>query len=613
MKASDKKILIVDDHQPSIFLLDAALQADGFCNIIQCDDSRQVITILSQQPVAVILLDLHMPHLPGEELLEIIVPIYPDIPVIVVTGTNEVDTVVRCIKKGAFDYLVKPIEKSRLVTTVSNAMTVQGLRDENKEIRQRAKQQILKMAFYDSVTGLPNRYLVKERLEQAIKQAKRRDNQLAVLSLDLDHFKHINDTLGDQVGDAVLIEIGKRISVCIREADSLGRNLEDPLQTTQWQGGNTVARIGGDEFVVLIDEINRPDDAAIVAHRIQQVITQPINLDDRDLCVSSSIGISSYPEDGEDATSLLKNADAAMSHAKKEGRDRYQFFTNEINIEVRRRLELESELRRGLTFSDFTLYYQPKVSLASGKITGAEALVRWQHPNKGIISPAKFIPLAEETGLIIPLGEWILNTACSQIKTWQVSGVANLSVSVNISAVQFRQRDLTDTVAEAISAANINPQLLELELTESILIDDIETTLKQLQELKLLGVKISIDDFGTGYSSLSYLKRFPIDVLKIDQSFVSDIKENTNDPIINAVISLARSLELKTIAEGVENEQQLNYLLQQGCDEIQGYLLSKPLPATEFIQNIEKITIIKQSSSIIEFEKPDKNARVSNG
>ena len=436
-----------------------------------------------------------------------------------------------------------------------------------------ALEQISYMAYHDILTKLPNRHLMKDRLHQALSSAQQYDRMVATLFLDLDNFKHINDTLGHDVGDLLLQEVAARLVKYIRKSDSLARPGIDRMTPT-------VARLGGDEFTILLSEIKEISDAAKVAVRILDYFKKPFHIDNHEIFISTSIGISVYPHDGGDADTLIKNADTAMYHAKAQGKNNYQFYKESMNVAMLERISLEKHLRKALNLSEFKLYYQPQLDINNWEIIGVEALIRWMHPEKGTLLPKSFIPLAEETGLIIPLGEWILYNACTQNKAWQKAGFNPIRVTVNISGAQFRQANFIETVERILQDTGLDPRYLEFELTESIFMENIETTITDLNALKSMGIHIAIDDFGTGYSSLSYLKRFPIDSLKIDRDFVKDITTETDDnAIINAIISLARSLSLKVIAEGVETEQQLSFLHKQGSNGIQGFLFCPPLPA----------------------------------
>jgi diguanylate cyclase (GGDEF)-like protein/PAS domain S-box-containing protein len=438
--------------------------------------------------------------------------------------------------------------------------------------RLKAEEQITTMAYFDILTNLPNRYLMKDRLNQAILYAEKYKKLLAIIYLDLDNFKRVNDTFGHNVGDELLKEVSDRLEKHIRKIDTLSRSGNDALKTT-------VARLGGDEFTILLRDIKDIQDASRVAKRIIELFSAPFAVKSREIFISTSIGISLYPSDGEDADTLLKNADTAMYHAKETGKNTFQFFTDSMNVAALEQFTLENSLRKAQKQGELQLYYQPQFDLLTHKIIGIEALVRWMHPEKGMLLPDAFVPLAEESGLIIPMGEWILQTACKQNKTWQIAGYDPIYITVNISSVQFKKKNFVESVAQTLIDTDLNPEFLELELTESILMQPTASTMKTLNELKATGVRLAIDDFGTGYSSFGYLKQLPIDTLKIDRSFVRDIELDLDDrAIIKAMISLARTLNLKIIAEGVETLEQLAYLQEQGSDGIQGFLLSHPLP-----------------------------------
>ena len=432
--------------------------------------------------------------------------------------------------------------------------------------RKRAEEQVQFLAFYDGLTGLPNRALLRDRLASALASARRRNEKVALLFLDLDRFKVVNDSLGHSCGDLLLQEVAGRLRNSTREHD-------------------TVARLGGDEFIISISSIKEVPDAAIAAERIMDAMAAEFVIQGHRLSVQCSIGISLYPEHGTDSETLVKNADAAMYCAKESGRNAFRFFTEHMNAQVMERLTIEHNLRIALDKKELFLVYQPQTEVTTGKIIGVEALLRWQHPELGLVPPDRFIRVAENSGLILPIGEWVLRTACSQARRWQNQGLTPIPVAVNVSAVQFRQEGFRTLVKRVLQETGLPPQFLELELTESLLLSNADLTFPALQELKEMGVKLAIDDFGTGYSSLSYLRQFPVNRLKIDRSFIRDVAVNPDDAAItSAIISLGKSLNLKVIAEGVENEAQMSFLRAHQCDEIQGYYFSKPLTADQ-IQN----------------------------
>lgn len=430
--------------------------------------------------------------------------------------------------------------------------------------RKNYESQLEYQSGHDALTGLANRSLLSDRLEQAIARANRTKSMVAVLLLDLDRFKLVNDGLGHNVGDTLLAIVAQRLVACVRTTD-------------------TVARLGGDEFVVVMTDLDSEHDAAPSARKLLKQLSQPMTIAEREIVATASMGIALYPKDAEHASVLLKNADVAMYRAKELGRNSMQFYTPALNATTLARLELETALRRALERDEFILYYQPKVELHRGQVIGAEALIRWRHPLLGMVSPGDFIPLAEETGLIGPIGEWAIDHAVAQLKAWQSEGLPNICLAVNLSARQFQQENLAKVVAQALYLHDVDARHLELEVTESAVMQDPERTVATLRDLKEVGVRLALDDFGTGYSSLNYLKRFPIDTLKIDQSFVRDITTDPDDAAIAlTVITLAHSLKLRVIAEGVETEAQLSILRRNGCDEMQGFYFSRPLPADGF-------------------------------
>src|SRR5262245_31377123 len=430
--------------------------------------------------------------------------------------------------------------------------------------RKRAEEQVKHLAFHDPLTSLPNRLLFSDRLTLAVAQAHRHNQKLAVLFLDLDRFKIINDSLGHSVGDELLRQVAERIQEYVRE-------------------GDTVARLGGDEFTLLVPGINAEEDAAKIARKICDAIHDPFWIDGRELFVTTSMGVAANPSDGHDAETLFRNADSAMYRAKEQGRDNYQLYTPAMNAKAVERLSLESRLRQAVANDELELHFQPFFDLKTTKVLGAEALLRWRHPELGLIPPGEFIPIAELSGLIVPIGEWVLRTACAEARKWHEKGFSGLTVSVNLSSRQFQQADLVSQVTNALADTGLEPDKLDLEITESNAMQNAEHSINTLWGLKKQGVRISMDDFGTGYSSLNYLKRFPIDRIKLDQSFVRDLPGDKDDAAIAmAVIAMGRSLELVVIAEGVETEEQLAFLKDRECDQLQGFLLSRPLPPEAF-------------------------------
>jgi diguanylate cyclase (GGDEF)-like protein/PAS domain S-box-containing protein len=452
--------------------------------------------------------------------------------------------------------------------------------------RQIAQEKIRYQAMHDLLTGLPNRTQFNEQLSLSLTQARLSQIPLAVMFLDLDRFKTINDTLGHAVGDRLLQEVADRLTSCLQEDDTL----LVPSYTGDSRGAAfTLARWGGDEFTVLLSQINSAEDAAEMGQRILAALKPAFNLEGHQLHISSSIGIALYPDDGEDAETLLRNADAALYRTKQQGRNNYQFYAAAMNSQASELLLLENKLHLALQHREFVVYYQPQVNTTTGEITGMEALVRWQHPEFGLISPARFIPLAEETGLIIPIGEWVLRTACAQNKAWQDAGLPPLRVAVNLSARQFQQPHLLNIVTQTLQETGLSPQFLELEITETLAMQDMGKTQAILSDLHQMGVYLSVDDFGTGYSSLSYLKQFPLHTLKIDQSFIRDIgTDPQNAGIIDAIMTLGKGFNLRVVAEGVETEAEKDCLVSFQCEEMQGYLSSPPLPVEEATKLLRK-------------------------
>jgi diguanylate cyclase (GGDEF)-like protein len=453
-----------------------------------------------------------------------------------------------------------------------------------REVRDRrlAEAVLVYTATHDPLTQLPNRRLFSERLQHALNLAQRHKRRLAVLFIDLDRFKNINDTLGHGAGDQILQDIGRRLGHCVRESD-------------------TIARQGGDEFVVLIEEFDEPQSVVAVAEKILAAVAIPLTLGRKEFHITASIGISTFPDDGDSLQALLKNADIAMYRAKEQGKNNYKFYAEQMNRHFHDRLAIEAGLRHALERGELELYYQPKVDTLTGHIHSMEALLRWEHPELGRVHPERFIPVAEETGLIVPIGEWVLRTACAQNRAWQNQGLPALRVAVNLSARQFGKPTLLQDIAQVLSETELDPRYLELEITESMVMHDAERAVQVLKDLKASGIYLAIDDFGTGYSSLAYLKRFPIDCVKVDRSFIRDIPADPDDmAITRTVIAMAHSLRLSVVAEGVETKEQVRFLRDHHCDEIQGHYFSPPLPAEQFaafireqqIAGRKKLTIV---------------------
>ena len=678
------RILIADDDPTMLTVMRAALEKDGY-EVVAVENGEQAATAFAEKPFALVLLDVEMPVQDGYSACEQIrnMPYGESVPVVMVTGREDVEAVDRAYEVGATDFIPKPINwpifshrvryiirtgrnYNRLVESeATNEALLKSMPDtfvvlsEDGEIvdylpgnlrhalpepnddvvklehyfprrvanvwqtcrkavlrtgeaqrlefaltagkkgtynyearfvpyiegrtlvsvseitdRKKAEQQIHRLAYYDGLTGLPNRQFFLERLGRMIEDAATVDGKIAILYVDLDNFKRINDTLGHTFGDGVLQAIAKRLTGCIRSSLSESTDAHGPLG---------IARLGGDEFVAAIEGVEDEAVLASVAERIQQRLREPVSYLGHEFVVTPSIGIAMYPQDGEDVEDLLKHADVAMYQAKGAGRDSVRFYSGTMSVRSLARLHLETNLRQAVANEDLELHYQPKFDLQSGRLAGAEALLRWRDEDGKFIPPGSFIPMAEESGLILPIGEWVLKTACRQAHTWQNQFGRNLCIAVNISSQQFYQGDLRKTIMRSLFEAALKPGLLQLELTESILMRDVSDTIATLDYLKDIGVTLAIDDFGTGYSSLSYLKRFPLDLLKIDRSFVKELTERNDDAAIcAAIIAMAHQLGLLVIAEGVETQDQVDFLRNQGCDQVQGYLFGKPQPADDF-------------------------------
>ncbi len=558
------KILLVDDDEDDyIITRDLFSEIKGMKFDLQwVSFYEEAVEVMGQNNHDVYLLDYRLGENTGMDLLSKAVKSGCRSPIILLTGQGDHELDIQAIKTGASDYLVK--------SEINAGLLERSIRYSIE--RKRTEDDIYRMAYYDTLTGLPNRTLFKDRLKQALNHAEHNSSIVAVMFLDVDNFKRINDTFGHSGGDILIKEIAVRLEHIIRKSDSVARH----------QHGNMFARLGGDEFIVLLSEIRKIEDALKVAERINDAMSIPFSLVNQEIFVSVSTGIAVYPVDGNNSDSLLKNADSAMYYAKEQGRNNYQFYVQSMNARALECLTMENDLRRALENDELLLYYQPQVDIIHGRIIGVEALIRWQHPEKGMVSPADFIPIAEKNGLINPIGEWVIKTACNQLRKWQDQGVTHISMSVNIASQQFQQENFIQIITNAVNIAGISTSDLMLEITESTLMQKTDTTSKKLHEVTAMGVQLSIDDFGTGYSSLSYLKRFPIQAIKIDYSFVKEIITNPDDAaIVEAIISMASSLKLEVVAEGVETEEQLKFLREQGCKVVQGYLFSRPLSAVD--------------------------------
>lgn len=562
----DAVIMMVDDEPILMEILQAFLEEEGYKNFITISDSRQALPTIEDQQPDIVLLDLNMPHVDGFSILQTVREQTKTrrLPVIVLTSETDASIKLKALELGVTDFLAKPVDASELALRLRNTLTINAYQEQ--------------LAYYDSLTQLPNRQLFINRLEWMLKKTQRNNERLAVLIIALNKFKQINDSFGIKAGDEVLQEVSNRLVDSVRSSDVVGRLGVEDL----WR---QLAHIGGDEFSVLLPELRSTDSAAYVAKRVQDALANSFIVDGDEIFLSASVGISLYPEDGKEADLLIKHAGAAAAHAKQQGPNHYQFYSKEINALAKQRLGIEAALRRALDNNEFVLYYQPKVDTHTRTVKGCEALIRWNSPKMGMVAPLQFIPVAEESGLIIPIGNWVIQQACRQQAAWAKHGVGKLSVAVNVAGRQFEQKNLKQEIRSAVDAAAMDPRYLQLEITESMLMGDASSLIQKLYDIKNDGPMFSIDDFGTGYSSLSYLKRFPIDELKIDRSFIVDVPQAKDDAaIVRAIIAMARSLELNVVAEGVESIGQLEFLASLGCNLVQGYHFCRPLPAEEFTQ-----------------------------
>lgn len=689
-------VLHVDDDIASLMMAEGALEDAGF-DVIQAADGQEAIDRFVEHEPDLIIMDAVMPVMDGFQAISAIrqLSIGAHVPILMITGLDDLDSITRAYDEGATDFLTKPINffilPHRVQYMLRSKLTADALRSSQSKLdnaqriarlgnwdwclstnelsssreferilgleenvgirtwaqfidcieepdrsnvqliseqsveekqpfnvefsvankldgtmrqirleaephcqengewaymlgtiqditeRTNAQKQIHNLAYYDLVTGLPNRAQLTEQLRYTLKISKRNETKFAVLFLDLDHFKQVNDTLGHDAGDDLLQQVANRLTGVVRESDMISSNDDDS------ESQHTVARLGGDEFVVLLGVINRPEDAARVAERIAQSISEPYDIGSSSVSVTTTIGISVYPADGDDTESMMKSADVAMYHAKESGRNGYQFYSRSIHERALSRFSLEADLRQAIENEDLTLAFQPKIDMLTGRLAGVEALTRWTHPERGLMNPAEFIPLAEETGLILELGRWVLRESCLQMQRWVEAGWAPMTIAVNCSSVQFTKSDVIKDINDAIEYSGLDPRLLEIELTESLLLQDGEKGIQILSDMKALGIQVSIDDFGTGFSSLSYLKRLPVDKLKIDQSFVKDLVKDSGDAaIVTAIITLSHNLNLTVVAEGVETQEQFDILRNFKCNEAQGYLISYPLNIEQF-------------------------------
>ncbi len=686
------RVLIADDDSVARSLASAALQQDGF-RVLEAGDGYAALALFTSERPELVILDVMMPGMDGFQTCEAIrrLPEGERVPVLIMTGLEDVESVARAYEVGATDFASKSINalllshraryllrgskmlealresqatldraqrvaqlgswewdlvNDRFVVTEQTLnilgttaykfagtleafkqaihpedreawiQSLEGLltgqshhsldhrvvrptgvertvheeaeaeRDREGQVirvigtiqdvtdRRQAEAQLEYLAYFDPLTGLPNRRLFLDRLSHTLQTAIRYQRLGSVIAIDIDRFKRINDTLGHSAGDQLLQEVGERLVQSIRRSDMIAR------QSGADEGGVTVARFGGDEFYILLNEIGSAQDAAKVTTRLLETLAPAYPIGDREIVLSASAGITLLPLDGEDVDTLLKHCDAALHHSKDQGRARFHFFSETLNVAAEARLEMEQHLRGAEERGELLLYYQPQISLATRRIVGAEALIRWRHPQKGMVSPGEFIPLAEECGLIVPIGKWVIETACAQAKAWQSMGLPMMRVAVNLSGIQFSDSNIVETVRNALTITGLDSNRFEVELTETIMMRQVQKTIATVAELKRLGIRIAMDDFGTGYSSLASLKHFDFDTIKVDRSFVKDITTDTDSSaIVEAIIAMAHVLDIATLAEGVETPEQSAVLQQLGCDEVQGFLFGKPVSA----------------------------------
>ncbi len=553
------RILVVDDNPTNLKLASKIVEKAGY-ETATADNGELAIKMVKEESFDLILLDIMMPGIDGFEVCERIIEdreIQPKIPIIFVTALAKTESIVKGLELGAVDYITKPIISEVLKARVRTHLELS-----------RQRKLLEDQVVYDGLTKLLNRRGFIDSLRDRINFHKRNKLSVALLFIDLDRFKNVNDSLGHDAGDELLKEVSKIITHLVRETDIVGR-------------------FGGDEFVIGLLNISNPEDAAKISDKIISEVSKPFHLKGTEVFIGASIGITFFPNDTELLTNLIKNGDNAMYQAKQAGKNCYAFYEKDMELKAKRRLLLDSKLHNAIKNNEFLLLYQPQVKSQTGEIFGAEVLIRWRNPDEGLISPSEFIPMAEKNGLIIPIGEYVLNEACRQTKKWHDLGGTKIVISVNFSVRQFQQGNIVNIIKEAIETSGLDPKYLNVEITESLFMDNIQSTIGKLQELKDVNIESSIDDFGTGYSSLSYLQRFPVSHLKIDKAFVDNVVEDST--IASAIINLGKNLELEVIAEGIETREQNDKLLELGCQLAQGYYFGKPMIAEEFEERLKAI------------------------
>ncbi|KZX55024.1 histidine kinase [Halioglobus sp. HI00S01] len=569
------KILVCDDDFNVRLLTRQCLEAEDMV-VVEAADGTEAIDVFARERPDLVFLDVEMPGMTGLEVCQRIrqMPQGESIPIMIVTGSDDRESIDQGFQAGATQYKTKPVNWSLLGRDVQYMLRASDAFNALK----RQEDRLRYLAYYDPLTSLPNRRSFNEQLNRILKRCRRHDTGAALLFIDLDHFKRINDSIGHSRGDRLLVEIAKRLTVELREDDAINYYTENSANDEHEYTSNTeIARLGGDEFTVVLSDVKDSAHIEKVAKRILNTLSEPIALQSHNPVVTPSIGIAVFPQDGQDPDALIRNADTAMYVAKAAGRACFRFYDEEMNARAVEQLKMEEELRYAMSSNQLELRYQPQIDTATGTVVSMEALVRWKHPDRGMISPLEFIPVAERTGQIIELGDWVLGEINRHCRYWDSLGLTPFRVCVNISPIQFNQDDLPKRMRAFLESAHIPANRLEVELTESAIMNDAPANIKKLSELKELGLEVAVDDFGTGYSSLSYLKRFPIDTLKIDQSFVADLDTTDGAAIVDAIIALSNTLNLRVIAEGIEQKDQLDYLVAKGCHLLQGYYFARPL------------------------------------
>jgi predicted signal transduction protein with EAL and GGDEF domain len=570
------KVLVCDDDANVRMLTRRCLEADGM-QVVEAASGADAVELFLESRPDLVFLDVEMPGMSGLEVCRRLraMPQGESIPIMIVTGSDDRQSIDDGYEAGATQYKTKPVNWSLLSRDVQYMLRASNAFNALK----RQEDRLRYLAYFDPLTNLPNRRSFTEQLNRILKQARVQNTNAALLFIDLDNFKRINDSIGHGRGDRLLVEIARRLTLELRQEDAI--SYMSDRDEYEHDGSTEIARLGGDEFTVVLSDIDNMSDVEAVARRVLQRLSEPIPLQTHKPVVTPSIGIAIFPVDGADPDTLVRNADTAMYAAKAQGRSCYRFYNEQMNALAVEHLKLEEELRDSIQQGNLELYYQPQVDTQSGRITSLEALIRWPHKQRGMVMPGEFIPVAERTGLIADLGDWIMQEAARQSSAWESAGLKGFRICINVSPLQFNQPHFVDSVERFLKDTGMSPDKLEFELTESAIMTDAATNIERLTALKKLGIKLAVDDFGTGYSSLNYLRRFPIDTLKIDQSFVSDVTNADGEGIVDAILALARTLGLQVIAEGVETEEQVNYLMERHCDMLQGYYFSHPLPAAE--------------------------------